>query len=282
THFSYDFGKATRTSARAAWEAEEDRRQRIEQGALLYVAATRAKRHLMVCGSAAGRVTQKPSWWEVCAQAQPAVAWPAPAAAQADAPPAPGNVATYHDAPLQTVPWQAPPAPDQDAFAALHGTVWHALLEQLSGADAQQRPRMREPLCEALALRYGLPVHEVHALHDEALGLMAQPQIAPFFAADATARIEWTVVDAQGDQLRMDRVVELSAATWIVDFKRTPHDVDADRLPPEYGAQLHRYAQTLQSLEPSAAVRCAVLTQHAQIFEWDLAAQRFTQRTGIH
>jgi prolyl-tRNA editing enzyme YbaK/EbsC (Cys-tRNA(Pro) deacylase) len=82
--------------------------------------------------------------------------------------------------------------------------------------------------------------------------------------------------------LRMDRVVQLETATWIVDFKRVQHDVDAAQLPVEYGAQLHRYAQTLQLLEPNTAVRCAVLTQHAQIFEWDLAAQRFQARAGLH
>jgi ATP-dependent helicase/nuclease subunit A len=280
-HFSYDFGRSTRTSARAHWEAEEDRRERIEQGALLYVAVTRARRHLIVCGSAAGRLTQKPTWWEVCAQAQPAVPWPQAAAMQADPHSNDTGAATYHDTPLQAVPWQ--PAENQDAGpAAVHGTVWHALIEQLSQAAADSRVRMREPLCQALVLRYKLPPHEVATLHDEALHLMAQPHVAPLFAADVPAQVEWAVVDAQGNQLRMDRVVQLETATWIVDFKRVQHDVDAAQLPVEYGAQLHRYAQTLQALEPNTAVRCAVLTQHAQIFEWDLAAQRFQARAGLH
>jgi ATP-dependent helicase/nuclease subunit A len=280
-HFSYDFGKDTRTTARNVWEQQEDAQQRIEAAALLYVAVTRARRHLIVAGSEKKRLTAQPTWWEVCAAAQPAMAWPQSSAVTNTAQALDG-IAHYPTVPFATMPWQPANADETESQATLLGTAWHAALEHLAGIPVEQRAAMRSALCPRLAARYGLKMNVVNSLFDEALALMTHAPFAPLFDEQVKARAEWTVASVQGELLRIDRVVWLQDAAWIIDFKRVPAQATAAELPAEYGAQLQRYAQTVQALEPSAVIRGAVLTQHAQLFEWNMQAQRFEPRTGLH
>jgi ATP-dependent helicase/nuclease subunit A len=280
-HFSYDFGPAKRTTARDAWAQDEESRQRIEAGALLYVAVTRAKQHLIISGNAKAKLNAQPSWWEVCAQAKAPVPWP-----QTGADTAPqereGAVVRYPCMALPVVPWQPAARNFTDDDAALLGTVWHALLERLCPVSRPQRAAMRPALCQAFAIRHGLALDVLQTLFDEALALINDAQLAPLFEPHVKARAEWSLVSVQGELLRIDRAVWLNDALWILDFKRVPQGIDAATLPVEYGAQLARYAQTVQVLEHAAALRCAVLTQYQQLFEWDLQSQVFQARTGLH
>jgi ATP-dependent helicase/nuclease subunit A len=276
SHFSYDFGKAARTSARDAWEQEEQWRTCIEEGALLYVALTRAKRQLIISGHAKDRLTAQPSWWQVCDAVQPCAPALQASAAVRSAAAAPAMV--HYQAPgIQVVP--LPDAqPAEQIYAATLGTAWHALIEQLSAVQEQQRAALRAPMGLACALQHGMALNTALGLFDEALALLQHPTLAPLFAHDVQARSEWPLANAQGELLRIDRAVWLNGTLWVLDFKRA----QPQALPHAYGMQLQRYADAVAQLEPQARVRCAVLTHHAGIFEWLAGSGQFQALTGLH
>jgi ATP-dependent helicase/nuclease subunit A len=259
-HFSFDFAQA-KTGARDHWQVEEQARERIEEGALLYVAATRAKKRLIVTGHEK-RKPIKDSWWEMCAAQQAEQSWAEtiPASAGQDAL---LQLANY----VASVPFNPHPGYADlirmDSAAAAAGIALHALLEVAAALPFGERNSAGEVLCQRVARALALPLNEVQRAWQEAQRVLQAPLLAPFFAAEHLARTEWQLLAADGTLQRLDRVVWLPRATWVLDFKRI-----GDRTPPlEYAQQLRAYAATVRALEPGRPVRCAVITDLALLYE---------------
>lgn len=259
-HFSFDFAQA-KTSARDHWQSDEEARERIEEGALLYVAATRAKKRLIVTGHEK-RKPIKDSWWEMCAAQQAEQPWAETVSASAGQGALPQR-ANY----VASVPFNPEPGYANlirtDSAAAAAGIALHALLEVAAALPSGERNGAGELLCQRVARALALPLDEVQRAWQETQRVLQEPLLTLFFASEHAARTEWQLLAADGTLQRLDRVVWLPQATWVLDFKRI-----GDRTPPlEYAQQLLAYAATVRALEPGRPVRCAVITDLALLYE---------------
>jgi ATP-dependent helicase/nuclease subunit A len=92
------------------------------------------------------------------------------------------------------------------------------------------------------------------------------PSCARFFrgAALRWAGNEVPVGDA-GDALRIDRLVRLDEAWWVLDYKLQ----HAPQALPAYREQLLRYRDAVRRLQPHDPVRCAFITGHGEVVEVD-------------
>jgi ATP-dependent helicase/nuclease subunit A len=139
--------------------------------------------------------------------------------------------------------------PESDAQRL--GRAWHALLElgeaapvdSVAGTCGLTREQGEQAAAAAARVRSRLP---------------------HLFAGAAHAEIE--LVAADGELLRVDRLVELEDALWIVDFKWRVGD--AERA--QYEGQVRRYAQVLREIRRDKPVRLALVT--AQGEQIDVAA----------
>jgi ATP-dependent helicase/nuclease subunit A len=70
-------------------------------------------------------------------------------------------------------------------------------------------------------------------------------------------------VAADGELLRVDRLVELDDALWILDFKWRV--TDAERM--HYEAQVRRYGEVLRAVRQDKPVRIALVTAAGELIE---------------
>jgi ATP-dependent helicase/nuclease subunit A len=237
-------GERARDEAREAWFDDDDRQRAQEDWNLLYVAATRARQVLVVAGSVPGNRKAEDTWY---ARLQPAAALScAPAEAQA-APPLPAlrEVRDFLPAPQPT---GARHAELRETEAQRLGRAWHALLEKGEAADVEAIARANElaPAQRAAAIDAAARVHR---------------RLPQFFCGTALAELE--LVAADGDLLRVDRLVESDEALWIIDFKWRV--TDADRA--QYEAQVRRYAGVLRAIRQDKPVRLGLVTADGELLE---------------
>ena len=93
-------------------------------------------------------------------------------------------------------------------------------------------------------------------------------QLAPFFGPSVAAWNELELVDASGESLRIDRLVELDDAIWILDYKWRCLDSEREG----YRRQLARYAAAVGSLRPARPVRTALVLSDGSLLETDADA----------
>jgi ATP-dependent helicase/nuclease subunit A len=255
-HFSV-LGRKEDCGARRAplIEAEETFAAREETN-LLYVAMTRARQYLFVSGIASDRAAAKTSFHERIAAALDCL----------------GAVDVYGEAPVllddaaepSSAPSLAPPKPASESScgrrretvgpAAAHGTLLHAALEWLSGggAVAQAPP--------------GVPAVDWPALRGEAEAILHAPGLRDFFDpyryVRALNECEFALPD--GRVGRIDRLVELADAWWVLDYKSgRPTAAMLD----SYRAQLAGYREAVAVLFPGKPVRCALITGNGEMLE---------------
>jgi len=275
-------------SLRDLLEEERAGRQREELNGL-YVAITRARRRLVVSATQPHRPSAEPGPWQRLADAGVAE-WPQPAeeaadvadvadaadaghAAQAkaagqDAAPA-GHEAAGPPLVLDVLPrfeprgdggarapWGETPASDGESAAARLGRAVHRVLEWLPA------PERLDEACELAARAFDVEaggVGEVRRIVGRILGSAA---CRPFFDP---LQIEWAANELplvwQGEQLRLDRLVKRCGADgrtqwWVLDHK-TQHDPGAV---PANLAQLSRYREAVQALNPGDDVQAAFIT----------------------
>ncbi len=239
-------GAAARDEARAHWFDEEERLRTQEDWNLLYVAATRARQVLIVSACDGGR--RQDSWYERLRAAQDLSHAPSEAPAPSVAP-APRAVADFLPTPLPTGR-RSPAAPESEPLRL--GRAWHALLER--GAAAAPA---------AIARAHDLTAEQARQVVDAAARVRtALPHL--FEAGEA----ELELMSAEGELLRVDRLVERDDALWIVDFKWRV--TAAER--PQYEAQVRRYARVLASIRDDKPIRAALVTADAALIEIDLGA----------
>jgi ATP-dependent helicase/nuclease subunit A len=238
----------------ALLDQERSARQREELNGL-YVAMTRARERLVFSRTEPHRLT--PSWWQ---RVEPLVqAWePVPyQGGRADA-----HLSTV----VLTLPAWAPaaaapkPARDADSDASRLGQAVHRVLEWASAHAGRQADMAH--LAQAAASEFSAPAGEVARL---AGTIWHSPACQPFFlhAALRWAGNEVPVADA-GDLLRIDRLVQLEDGVWwVLDYKLALQP----QAQAEYRAQMLRYRQAVQSLQPGETVRCALINGQGSVIE---------------
>lgn len=238
-------GTAALDTARREWFRDEERERVQEDANLLYVAATRARRVLIVSGAQAK--SEDPSWYGWLEEARDLAEPDAPAEAPSTAA-IERTMRDYLPAPVPTGSRQPLPA---DSEAIRLGSAWHALLEQGDAA------------LELIARAHALTPKQKQMVVDAAARV--RMRLAHLF--DGAAEAELDIVAADGELLRIDRLVELDDALWIVDFKWRLTEGERGA----YEAQVRRYADVLSEVRSDKPVRLGLVLADGSLVEVALA-----------
>jgi ATP-dependent helicase/nuclease subunit A len=238
-------GASAQDEARAAWFEQEETQRAQEDWNLLYVAATRARQVLIVAGSAAARGSLEDSWYTRLQCAEDL----SPGAAAVQPTGALPQIRTLRDfmpVPLPTGERAAMVAEDSEAMRL--GRAWHALLEHGKAAPV-----------DTIAHAHALNPQQTALTLDAARRV--RRNLPQFFADNAASELE--LISAEGDLLRVDRVVEHDDALWIIDFKWRV--TEAER--PGYEAQVRRYAEVLRGIRTDKPVKMGLVVAEGNLIE---------------
>lgn len=282
--------------ARRAEQMEEYRR-------LLYVALTRARDRLYVCGYLNGNTVDsgppKGSWYDLIAagfatlQPQQSIAlpWgdeglryetfpdqraetpPSPAAAERfiqpgwlhrPPPPEPSPPRPLSPSrPSKAEPPPLSPAAPDRRAGLARGRLIHRLLQTLPDLPETQR-------VESAARYLAHPMHDLSRqaqaeIAREVLAVLADPAFAPVFAPGA--QVEAPLVGRLGEHLvtgQIDRLLVTDTAVLVVDFKTNrPPPKDPEAVDPAYLDQMALYRGLLQAVFPDRPVDAALLWTYA-------------------
>lgn len=271
------------------------RARREESHRALYVAMTRAKEHLVICGAGRTREIPAESWYALVApifkrdatedatrnyrvwrhvhqgktgaaaagadRAAPSLA-PLPAWARMKRVTERAREIIAPSRVLEAAEGAGPAPAGNAADALKRGRIIHKLLEHLPGLAPESRA--------AAATKYlALPMHALSAaMQDEfsraTLDLLVQPELAPLFADGlAEAPIAGEIMLA-GRPMQVggtiDRLLVSPARVIVLDYKtnRIAPD-DAGGVTQAYVVQMALYRELVRVLYPGRAVECALL-----------------------
>jgi ATP-dependent helicase/nuclease subunit A len=255
-HFSFFGRKEDRGAARQPLFDAEAAAARREELNLLYVAITRARQvfiasgienarsgdvtHYRLLQAALERLGGGQSWGDELPTAEDRAMEPIP------------NAIEVLQTPLPTV-GERRREPDA---AERFGILLHALLEKRTEGDESER-WWRELGFEDADYRRVLPVAE---------RLLAAPALQRFFDP-AQYRRAWNEVElagAGGALQRIDRLVELDSAYWVLDYKSSGSGTA--RLA-DYRTQVGAYCQAVAGVFPGKSVRGALIFSDATLLE---------------
>ena len=251
-HVSVLGRSAASGEARRNWLDVEEQRGAQEYWNLLYVAATRARQVLLVSGVLPLRRDDRydATWYRRFEGIQGLAVLP-PAVAD---PPSEAATRVIRDfLPSQCATGATRVVLKDDPVRL--GRAWHALLER--AVTLEHVERIDRTL---LARRFGLDASQVGSVFDAARVVLAAPHLARFFAG-GDAELE--LIDASGEVLRIDRLVDVDGAWWVIDFKWrvTP----AERA--TYTRQVDRYCKIVQSIHPGKPVRGVLIAANGELIE---------------
>jgi ATP-dependent helicase/nuclease subunit A len=269
----------------AAARAEAEQASLREHLRLLYVAMTRARDRLIVCGAfrgpANGKGLEANNWWEIVGAGMDR--------AEAEIIPTPFGkgralgqrlTATTTDArrteiattapdwarrAVATLPPRAPPfagpvfSPRDGGRARFRrGLMIHGLLQRLP-----EIARDRRAQSGAIWLaRQSVPTQEAEALLSEALAVLDAPELDHVFGPHSRAETPIVARGADGEAIRgvIDRLVVTSDEIVVLDYKtdRPPPD-RVDDTPPRILKQLARYAYAVAQAFPGRRVRTVIV-----------------------
>ena len=275
THFSVCTRKQEQGSVQRRLKDNQDALSRREDLNLLYVAMTRARQALIVSGcEGAG---QKDSWYEKVRHAVRKASGAELAHDDLAASASYGEglaVAPPRSDSPRAVTAQAQPAFDprlalpvpagvrRDAVTGRgqrYGTSFHALMERLTTEG--QVPRLSPDAARsALQTELRLTGRELDSMWDDAMRLLGTPALARFFdpAMYVRAANEVSYAGASGDVRRIDRLVELEDALWILDYK-TGELPDSPELLAQYEAQMREYLGAMSAAARGKPVRAMLV-----------------------
>lgn len=257
THFSV-FGKSSeRGEARAQLFEQEDAFRVQENWNLLYVAATRAKRLLMVSGvhdARAGGV-KAGSWYERLLAVDDYLPAELPAVDEL----APQSFTLT----LFRPPSLPPPAPrerSEDTEATLEGKRLHSLMERLTNPGLWP---VNIPPTAIVARWLGCDEAAAEVACTQAACILSQPGLQRFFdpAQHVFARNEMELVH-RGELMRVDRIVMFDDGLWILDYKRNLYEWQQ----PDYQQQLARYRVACLELFGGKPVSTALVTVDGRLW----------------
>ncbi len=254
-HFSL-IGRTGRGGAgRHRWLQADHEQRSQEDWNLLYVAMTRARQVLIV--SASGKDGAVDSWYRrlqsAVGHASPAAATPVAPQRRADGAQA-RSVTEFRPAPLPA----GRRLDDAETDAIRIGKAWHALLQRVSDPDFEPQP-------QRIGADFALSPAQVREVIEAAGRVTASPALAPFFRTSIAGWNELELVDASGEALRIDRLVDLDEAVWILDYKWRCLDSERE----SYRRQLARYAAVIESLRPGRRIRTALVLSDGSLLEMD-------------
>ena len=141
------------------------------------------------------------------------------------------------------------------------GILLHALLERLGSVDdpddVAAPAHWRVPGFDEMAHRRALPIVR---------RLFTAPVLRPFFdpARYRRAWNELELTDGEGRLLRIDRLVDLGDALWVLDYKSSSGETA--RLD-EYRAQVRGYCRALAEIFPGRRIHGALVFADAGLLE---------------
>jgi ATP-dependent helicase/nuclease subunit A len=260
-----------------------------EHWRLLYVAMTRARDRLIVCGAQFGNAKdgEAPESWRLrvneALQAIGAVPCETPfgeglrlgASLRAESsiatPKESATVPAWAHGAVASQALLAAAAPSQAAHAKAlvfspsgddlkrfrRGVLIHGLLQRLPEAAPERRPAA----AEAWLRRQGVGTEAIEALTAEALRVIDAPHFAAVFGPGSRAEAPIVGV-VGGKRVRgvVDRLHVDKSRVLIVDFKTDrPAPRNPEAAPDEYVLQLALYRAVMAQIAPGAAIRCALL-----------------------
>jgi len=249
----------------AALLATEVQARRREELNGLYVAMSRAKQRLVFSATEPSRSAPGAAWWtrvEALATPCPSTGQP-DVAGVADAAAAPFTLRAIAVLPMRETPAAPAAARSPDTEATRLGQAVHRTLEWATGAQPLASGTALSELAQSAAAEFDSAPDATERLARRILG---SAECARFFGG---AALRWAgnevPVSVDGEVLRIDRLVQLDDAWWVLDYKlnHAPHELD------DYREQLRRYRDAVRQLQAGAAVRCAFITGNGAIIEID-------------
>jgi ATP-dependent helicase/nuclease subunit A len=279
-------------AATGAARAAHQQRMLSEHWRLLYVAMTRARDRLIVCGAQHG-AGEAPEGWRLAVEhalraegAEPCdtpygaglrLGAPVIAAAQAQnakahiASPtwvksrAPGAIQVQSAAPSRIAPGDpalfSPRGDGQKRFR--RGRLIHGLLERLPDIA----PARRAAAAHTWLTRQGVKAEEAEVFAAEALAVITDARFADLFGP--LSRAEAPIVGAAAGRAVsgvVDRLAVDDKRVIVLDYKTDrPAPASADNAPAEYVLQLALYREVLRKIFPHRIVTCALLWTEAPL-----------------
>jgi ATP-dependent helicase/nuclease subunit A len=268
-----------------AWKQRASLLQSEEYRRLLYVAMTRARDELYVCGCVGQQAPKPDNWYELIEEAlaslKPALRQLPEGGWRLGPDPEWGPDGSRGALAAEAIPaWVSAPAPrmadrpgrsvtgligetapaDADrSAAASRGTVIHRMLQLLPDVPADQRAGLAQRIAE----RAGFAAQ----LAQSVLALLDQPDMAEIFGAGGLSEVP-LVVDLPGIAGpvtgRIDRLVVTSDRIIAIDYKtgrRVPEG--KDDLDPAHVQQMAAYRAALRRIHPGAAIVLGLLYTEA-------------------
>jgi ATP-dependent helicase/nuclease subunit A len=273
-------------AARAAFEARAER----ESARLLYVAMTRARDRLIVCGAARGNIktgVESGAWYTLVegglagfgeafetpfgeglriGEALRVDTMPEAREDKAIAPPE-FLLRPVRAAPPLT-PWRAPSqigaegvmvSPRRAMSARLRrGTLIHGLLQRLPDVARDDRAF----IAHAWLTQHGVADADAEAWIAECLDVLDDAAFAKVFGSGSRAEAAFASVLPNGERLRgaFDRLLITDADVLAIDFKTDrPSPKTPEATPTRILNQMAAYRLALQAIFPRRAVRCAII-----------------------
>lgn len=275
-------------AAIAAARARRKEREGEERLRLLYVALTRARSWLIVCG--AGEAKQEQSWYRMVADGMQAAGaeplpggrlrhafgvWPEPRPHRPEAKPLAAlpawatALATNVDRPAQTLspsnlggPKALPGEGLDEETAKARGTALHLLLEHLPGTDPADHPALAAALIPDTALR-------VELLAEAQTVIATHPAL---FTTAALTEVELTATLLGQPMLgTVDRLIVEPTRILAIDYKSNRVlPATTDQTPDGILRQMGAYAAALAQIYPGRRIETAILwTRHARLMPLD-------------
>ncbi|HEV2562936.1 MAG TPA: double-strand break repair helicase AddA [Rhizomicrobium sp.] len=282
-------GKAPQAvkAAKAAAEAEALKEHRR----LLYVALTRAKDRLYICGFENKRGVSAGSWYELMQKAAQSIGVAVKRGDETlhvigDADMEVATVqAAVQPSPLLLPDWaRRPPPEEMEALRLLRpsdavnpeeqilppltarkalrfrrGLLVHTMLARLPAIA----PEKRRDIARTFLAARGVVPEEADALAAETLAVIEHPDFAAAFSGDARAEV---AIVAELPELgaringRIDRLAVTDGEVLAVDFKTNrPPPAHAQDVAPVYVAQMALYRAALAKVFPSKRIACALV-----------------------
>jgi ATP-dependent helicase/nuclease subunit A len=262
-HFSVYGKKEQRGVARDALFAQEEAQAEQENWNLLYVAATRAKRHLIISGIAAGRTSNLSgaadgSWYQRFEHVE-----------QFSGVAAVTAFATEHCNEFSLEIF-APPClslPEAEPFPIptleqTEGIALHLLMERISNRVGIWPIVLPGP--EAIAEWLPCNLSIAATVRQQAENIVNNSALEKYFnSAKFMTAFNELEIWFQKKLLRLDRVVHFADEIWVLDYKRQYLQMEIA----EYEAQLQEYVSALKALDNSKKVRAGLILSDGSLIE---------------